>query len=88
MSYDAGTIGTAGETGSRSAFAKASDSVRTTSQQIGDAIEKGREPGMPLDLLGKLTREAPVPCAKVEIATFCGCEETQGEVPRHGGPRL
>jgi hypothetical protein len=60
MSYDAGTIGTAGEAPSRSALARASDTIQAASRQIGGAVEAGRQPGMPLDLLGKLTREAPI----------------------------
>lgn len=41
-------------------FAEASDVAKSVATSLGQAIEKGREPGMPLDVLSKLVREAPV----------------------------
>jgi len=47
----------------KSIFAEAAEvmnSVITYIAYIGDAIERGRKPGMPLSILSNVTREAPL----------------------------
>jgi hypothetical protein len=44
----------------KSMFAEASDVAKSAAVSLGQTIEKGRKPGMPLDILSKLTREAPL----------------------------
>jgi hypothetical protein len=36
------------------------DEIRAAGQQVSDAIGTGREPGMPLDILARRVREAPL----------------------------
>jgi hypothetical protein len=43
-----------------SAATQAADSLRNASQRVSDAIDSGREPGMPLDTIARLAREAPL----------------------------
>jgi hypothetical protein len=40
--------------------ASVADSVKAATSTIGEAIEEGKKPGKPLDILSKLTREAPL----------------------------
>ena len=42
------------------AFTQASEAVTGTVRGIGDAIEAGRRPGMPLSILSNIAREAPL----------------------------
>jgi hypothetical protein len=44
----------------KSAGVQASEAVKAAVKGAGDAIETGRKPGMPLDVLSKLAREAPL----------------------------
>ncbi len=44
----------------KSAIDEVSDAVKGAANRIGDAIEKGREPGMPLSILSNVVREAPL----------------------------
>jgi hypothetical protein len=44
----------------KSTIAEASEAVKGAVKGIGDAIETGRKPGMPLNVLSKLAREAPL----------------------------
>ena len=44
----------------KSTLAEMSDAVRGTVHRIGDAIETGRKPGMPLSILSNIAREAPL----------------------------
>jgi hypothetical protein len=37
-----------------------SDTVKDTVHRIGDAIESGKKPGMPLSILANVAREAPL----------------------------
>ena len=37
-----------------------SDTVQSTARKVSDAIEAGRRPGAPLDLLAEWTRDAPI----------------------------
>jgi len=37
-----------------------SDAVRGAAGRVGDAIEKGRKPGMPLSILSNIAKEAPL----------------------------
>lgn len=46
---------------SQSAIERVTETIQTASQHVSDAIETGRRPGMPLDVLAKLIREAPLP---------------------------
>ena len=43
----------------KSAVAEVSEAVKGTVHRIGDAIDKGRKPGMPLSILSNIVREAP-----------------------------
>jgi hypothetical protein len=44
----------------RSTVAEVADAVKTATQTIGDAIETGKKPGMPLSVLSNIAREAPL----------------------------
>ena len=41
-------------------FAEATDVVNSVVTYVGDAIARGRKPGMPLSILSNVTREAPL----------------------------
>jgi hypothetical protein len=44
----------------QSAIADLSDTVKSTTRRVGDAIDTGRKPGMPLGILSNIAREAPL----------------------------
>jgi hypothetical protein len=44
----------------KSAIAEVSEAVKGAANRIGDAIETGRKPGMPLSILANVAREAPL----------------------------
>jgi hypothetical protein len=44
----------------KSVISDVTDAVKGTAQRIGDAVETGRKPGMPLSVLGNIAREAPL----------------------------
>lgn len=44
----------------KSIFAEASEVMNGVVTYVGDAIERGRKPGMPLSILSNVTREAPL----------------------------
>jgi hypothetical protein len=44
----------------RPTIEKASEAVKGTAQRVGDAIDAGRKPGMPLSILSNIAREAPL----------------------------
>jgi hypothetical protein len=44
----------------KSTIAEASEAIQGTLKGVGAAIETGRKPGMPLDILSKFAREAPI----------------------------
>jgi hypothetical protein len=44
----------------KSTIEEVSDTVRAAASRVGDAIEKGRKPGMPLSILSNIAREAPL----------------------------
>ena len=44
----------------QSVKAQATEAIQSASHRVSDAIEAGREPGMPLDILSRLVREAPL----------------------------
>jgi hypothetical protein len=50
--------------------AKIVDGIQTATDAVSDAIETGRQPGMPLDVLAKAVREAPL--AALGIAFMVG----------------
>jgi hypothetical protein len=50
--------------------AKLVDGIQTATGAVSDAIDAGREPGMPLDVLAKAVREAPL--AALGIAFLIG----------------
>jgi hypothetical protein len=54
----------------KSMFAEASAVAKSVAVSLGQAIENGRKPGMPLDVLSKLVREAPL--GSLAIAFLCG----------------
>jgi hypothetical protein len=39
---------------------KVSEAVKDRAQRVGDAIDAGRRPGMPLSILSNIAREAPL----------------------------
>ena len=39
---------------------KVTEAVKDTAQRVGDAIDAGRKPGMPLSILSNIAREAPL----------------------------
>jgi hypothetical protein len=41
-------------------MADVSEAVRGTAHRIGDAIDAGKKPGMPLSILSNIAREAPL----------------------------
>ena len=45
---------------SPSAATQAADTLRTASKSVSEAIDTGREPGMLLDTVARLVREAPL----------------------------
>ena len=44
----------------KSAIAEVSEAVNDTAHRVGNAIEAGRKPGMPLSILSNVVREAPL----------------------------
>jgi hypothetical protein len=48
-----------------SATDRAAETIRSASHTVSDAIEAGREPDVPLDILAKLVREAPLPALPI-----------------------
>jgi hypothetical protein len=44
----------------KEAIQSAADTVRVTTQHVGEAIDAGRRPGAPLDRLANWAREAPL----------------------------
>jgi hypothetical protein len=51
---------TSDEPAGKSAAARAAETIQSASHRVSNAIETGREPGMPLDILSRLVREAPL----------------------------
>lgn len=47
-------------TESKSAIDELSEAVKNTVRRIGDAVDSGRKPGMPLSVLSNIAREAPL----------------------------
>jgi hypothetical protein len=48
------------EPAEKSATERTAETIQSASHRVSDAIEAGREPGMPLDILARLVREAPL----------------------------
>jgi len=44
----------------KSTIADVSDAVKGTAHRIGNAIDAGKKPGMPLSILSNIAREAPL----------------------------
>jgi hypothetical protein len=44
----------------KSTIADVADALKGTAHRIGDAIDNGRKPGMPLSILTNIAREAPL----------------------------
>jgi hypothetical protein len=44
----------------KSTISEVSEAVKGTVHRIGDAIDTGRKPGMPLSILSNIAREAPL----------------------------
>jgi hypothetical protein len=44
----------------KSAAEKAAETIQSASRRVSDVIETGRQPGMPLDTLARLVRQAPL----------------------------
>jgi hypothetical protein len=49
---------------------KVLDGIQSASAQVSDAIQTSRQPGMPLDILARAVREAPL--AALAIAFLVG----------------
>lgn len=49
----------------KSTVDRAAETIRSASHRVSDAIEAGSEPNMPLDILAKLVREAPLPALTI-----------------------
>lgn len=45
----------------KSTTERAKETIRSASHSVNEAIDAGREPGMPLEILARLVREAPLP---------------------------
>ena len=41
-------------------ISEVTDAVKGTARRIGDAVDSGRRPGMPLSILSNIAREAPL----------------------------
>jgi hypothetical protein len=54
----------------QSAISQVADGIQSASQGISDAIERGQQPGMPLNTLARRVREAPL--AALAIAFMIG----------------
>jgi hypothetical protein len=54
----------------KSMFAEASEVAKRAAMSLSQAIETGRKPGMPLNVLSNLVREAPL--ASLSIAFLLG----------------
>jgi hypothetical protein len=50
-----------GSSNEESPVDRAAETIRSASHGVSDAIDVGREPDMPLDILTKIFREAPLP---------------------------
>jgi hypothetical protein len=44
----------------KSVISDVADAVKGTAQRIGEAVDSGRKPGMPLSVLSNIAREAPL----------------------------
>lgn len=44
----------------KSTIAEATEAVKNAAGFVGDTIDKGRKPGMPLSILSNIAREAPL----------------------------
>ena len=44
----------------KSTAAEVSDAMKDTAHRIGDAIDAGKKPGMPLSILSNVVRQAPL----------------------------
>jgi hypothetical protein len=54
------TVGPSKLDQAKEAVQAAAQTVRETTQSVADAVERGRQPGAPLDRLAGWTREAPL----------------------------
>jgi hypothetical protein len=57
-------------TSAESVIADVADTIMSAARQVNQAIESGRRPGMPLDVLAAKTRRAPL--AALSIAFLLG----------------
>jgi hypothetical protein len=44
----------------KSVIGEVADALKGTAQRIGQAVDSGRKPGMPLSVLSNIAREAPL----------------------------
>jgi len=44
----------------KTVIGEVTDAVKGTARRIGDAVDSGRQPGMPLSVLSNIAREAPL----------------------------
>ena len=55
----------------KSTVAEVSEAVKGAVNRIGDAIDKGRKPGMPLSILSNIAREAPLGSLLAAFSVGC-----------------
>ena len=58
---------------SRSTIAEVSDAVRGAANRVGDAIEKGKKPGMPLSILSNIAPGSAARVAAGRVLAGGGC---------------
>jgi hypothetical protein len=71
----------------KSVVSEVADAVKGTAQRIGEAVDSGHRPGMPLSVLSNIAREAPLDHSR---SHSCWVSLSQGEdsSQRQGGGTL
>jgi hypothetical protein len=62
----------------KSVLVAVADAVKGTAQRIGEAVDSGRKPGMPLSVLSNIAREAPL--GSLLIALLLGCRRRKAKI--------
>ena len=65
----------------KSVIGEVAGAVKGTAQRIGEAVDSGRKPGMPLSVLSNIAREAPLGSL---LIAFCWVSPSQGEDSSRG----
>ena len=66
----------------KSVIGEVAGAVKGTAQRIGEAVDSGRKPGMPLSVLSNIAREAPL--GSLLIAFLLWVSPSQGEDSSRG----